>query len=354
MDQFRKNKEKAEEHETPPPRGQTLAEILSDKNNSHLFGLILEKDNQHDLAGKIASGKLEQDDINALEEYRLKYAEKIAQSERIENLLTEETVIAIARQNPDFAKIVNLVGPKKAIKAIRSQLKETCISDENRFNLIAEPIEIYESYKNGAYKKINEDVEKLCKDNKIKPEEYLKALAIEDEDEKEEALKKLARGQHGGFVSAMRAVFRVNARLVGKLEGAEASMEDSMAQLDDYKNDIGNVLFSSVNGGEDMRNALARELLSENAPAPEKKTGFGDAKKDARFDEVEVDKKWKTFKEAAEYDTHPEDQEHIKDMFIDEQIKEHEGDPSKKMSFWEHVFSSLFAEKIKDKRNKLN
>ena len=143
IDQFKQSREKKEEQTTPPPKGHTLAEILHDKSMSHLFGRMLETKGQEELAVRLMSGKPGSEDIELLEEERKKFSEKITLSEKTEELLTEENVVEIARNHPDFAKIVNLIGPKKAIKAIRSQLKEICITDEYRFNQIAGPTEAY-------------------------------------------------------------------------------------------------------------------------------------------------------------------------------------------------------------------
>ena len=165
-----------------------MAQVLQDKNKSHLFGKLLERDGNQDLAKRITEGKLEESDIAVLEEQRKLFSEKITQSEKIEKMLTKENVIEFARNHPDFEKIVNLVGPEKAVKAIQSQLKDISITDEGRFNIIASAMEARDSYKNGDYKKLNDQVEKMCKDNKIRPQEYLDALAIQDPAEKEEAL----------------------------------------------------------------------------------------------------------------------------------------------------------------------
>ena len=69
------------------------------------------------LRQELLRGTLEQDDIDLLSEYRIKFSEKIAQSEKIEKLLTEENVIEIARTHPDFAKIIDIVTPKTSYKS---------------------------------------------------------------------------------------------------------------------------------------------------------------------------------------------------------------------------------------------
>src|SRR3989344_1984498 len=98
LSQRRKDRFEGEEYGTPPRPGFTLAEILADKKSSDLFGKILERERGGKyLAEKIAKGKFDEGDIALLEEARQRYQEKVELSEGIENLLTEETMIEIAR-----------------------------------------------------------------------------------------------------------------------------------------------------------------------------------------------------------------------------------------------------------------
>jgi len=363
LDQFRKNKEEGREHTTPPPPGHTVAEILQDKNNSHFFGSLLERDGQGELATRVATGKLEQDDIDLLAEYRTEFSEKIAQSEKIERLLTEENVIEIARNHPDFAKIIDIVGPQKAIKVIRGQLREICFNNEGRFNAIAEPIEALDSFKNGEYKKTNNKVEKFCKDNLITQQEYLDALAIEDPVEKEKALKKLSSRTYGGFNKAVNILslgkWAKDTTLQG-LKDSETSLEDSVAELDGYKSNIGNVLFLSLSRNGDMRNALSGELLSESVPATESKNGFTDAKSEAvAFNDAEFSNAWAAFKVEMDYDSfagdshYDREREEVKDMFIHKQQDMYRKKRVGGGGFWASIFATLFEGKINSKRNTL-
>lgn len=352
LDSYKKTKETTKEHGTPPPKGHTLAEVLQDKHNSHLFGRMLEISGHEDMAQRLLAGKLERDDLELLEEQRLKFSEKVTRSEQVGEILTEKNVLEIARNHPDFAKIINLVGPKKAIKAIQGQLKEMCITDEYRFNMITEPMEAYA----GKYKKTNEKVEKMCKDMGITPREYLDAIAIEDPAEKKAALRKLAKGQHNKFQAAWNFVTAKGLRNLRDLREGEYLLESSVAELDMYKDDIGSTLFYSVNGNDNMRNAFSRELLSENAPAGEPESGFADAKKEntGAFNEKEFDKDWEAYKKKMAYDTSTDDEkEYLKDTFIDDQKETQRKRKKKTMGFWASVSSILIDGRINEKRDAL-
>ncbi|OGI60374.1 hypothetical protein A2641_01500 [Candidatus Nomurabacteria bacterium RIFCSPHIGHO2_01_FULL_37_25] len=350
MDDFRKSKEDNKVHTTPPPVGHTVAEILQDKNKSDLFGKLLEKDGQQDLGQRIREGKLEKDDLELLSEYRVEFSKKIAQSERIENLLTEENIIEIARKHPDFAKILDSLTPKKALKVIRNQLKEICFNDEDSFDAIAKPIDIHDSFKNGKDKETSDKVDKLLNDNGITSQEYLDTLAIKDPIEKKEAIKQLAK-KYGGLWWN-----RLNKDLLNNLNTAARSLEDSYAELDKYKSDIGSILFASVSGNDDMRDALSKELLSESAPvATEKKTGFLDAKKETTLDEKEFNEDWERYKTSSDYaGKNTLEQDIVKDMFIAEQKTKYEEKNKKNKGFWASIFAAWLEGNINDKRNTLS
>ncbi|MEK9181738.1 MAG: hypothetical protein AAB786_01835 [Patescibacteria group bacterium] len=359
-EELRKRKEAGKEHTVPPPRDHTVSEILQDKNNSHLFGKLLERDGKEELAARVATGNLEQDDIDLLSEYRIKFSEKIAQSEKIEKLLTEENVIEIARTHPDFAKIIDIVTPKQAIKVIQRQLRGICFTDEYRFNAIAGPIETLDSYKNGAYKQTNDRVEKFCKDNQITQKEYLDAIAIEDPMEKEKALRALSSRTYSNFKKVVN-VFSLgkwakNTTLQG-LKESETSLEDSITELDGYKSDIGNMLFSSIGGNDDMRNALSRELLSESAPKAEPKTGFSDAKKETViFDENGFDGDWEAFKVKMDYNgSNDFEKGWLQEKFIDDQKRAYQEKNKnvKNKGFWHSILAAVFEGKINSKRDTL-
>lgn len=356
MDQFRKSREKDVEHGTPPAKGLTLLEILNDKKSSHLLSKILERDGDEELALKMASGKIEEGDIELLEQARLKYQEKIEVSKSVEDLLTPDTIVEIARNHPEFAKIINILGPKEAIEVVRSQLREICITDEARFSAIAEPLKNHDSYKKGEFKKTEEAVEKMCKERGISTQEYAEALAIKDPKEKKEALKKLVKGKYDKFDEAINIISfgQLTRGGMKDLEAGGASLEDALAQMNTHQQAIGDALFASVNGNEDMRNALARKLISEKSPKAEPENGFADAKKEKQnIDEKEWEKEWEELKKAANYDA--EDafgQDLIKDEFIAQQKEKYKRKGPVK-GFWAQIFDTLLDKRIEDKKDSL-
>ena len=337
LDQFRKNKQEQKQKEnptTPPPAGHTLDEVLKDRNKSLLFYELLGREKMDALAERLRKGELAEGDVELLEEQREAFSKKITQAERIEKLLTVESVIDLARNNPDFQKVINQLTPEKAIKAITSQLREISINDEDRFNVIYSLLEAKESYKSGEYRETEEKVEKLLKEKGITSKEYLDAIAIKDPDEKEEALRQLSHKANTGIKRAINGL----SRLVGKnwakdttleeLNESEATLRDADSQLDIQSRSIGDALFMSINENKAMRDSFGSELVGEKTPN-ESKAGFKELRKET-LDEGEWNENWVSEKQQTSYDTQPEEtQKNIKNMFIERAKenyrKKHEG-----------------------------
>ena len=347
FDQFRKNKEeqrKRENSTTPPPMGHSLAEIMKDKKKLHLFGELLKKDGNDALAARVLTGRLDEYDIDRLEEQRKVFSEKIIKAEKIEKLLTVEYVISLARNNPDFEKIVNQLRPEGAIKVITSQLKDLAITNETRFNDIASKMDAKEGYLGDEYKKLNDRVEKLLNDKNISQEEYLDILKIKDSNEKRKALVILAkRGRMFG---------RLDKDFLSKLEGSAVTMEESINQLSIQEASIGSALFMSVNENKDVREAFANELIGERV-ASESKQGLKELRKDA-FDEATVDEHWKRAKETTQYSQAKNDParlEAFKNEFRDRE-KKLNNKKNKGTGFWDDIIRALFGGMVDKKELK--
>ena len=359
MDQFRKNREKAKAEAMPQNESQTLAEILSDKKKGALFGELLKRDGDEELAKRIAGKNLEPYDISILDKYRTEFTEKMAQVEKVEEMLSEESLMGIAQNHPDFKKIITLVGTEKAIIVIKSQLRDMCFMDENGFNAIAKPIELHNDYIEGEYKETNEKVEKICKDMQITPEEYLSTLEIKDPQEKERKLKELSGRTYSGFKRAINIIslgkWAKNEGLQN-LKDSETSIEDSLFELEEHKKNIGTALFISISDNENLRNAFSGELVGDKQVSKTEGRGFGDAKKEApekTFSEEDFNKDWEEYKKRNGYDSNPSYQEDMKDSFINEQVGKSKKNSQENKGFWASIFEILFENKIKNKRNTL-
>ena len=357
LDSFKKSKEEKKEQTTPPAQGHTLAQIMQDKNKSHLFGELLNKQDKN-LAARLAKNTLTEADIHRLEDQRKVFSEQIIKAEKIEKLVTKENIIDIARGYSDFEKILNLVGPEKAVQVIKNRLKEMSITEEGTFNDISSAMETVESFKTGKYKELNDKVEKFCKDNNIAPKEYLAALAIEDPAEKEEALKKLATSPISRTINwRLRGKFfkesgGLNNNLLNDLQQHGTSFEDSIKELNDLQGEAGTVLFLSVSGSDTMRNNLFGELTHEKAPE-NPKSGFMEAKNVNTLDEAQLDKDWEKKKKATQNYARLDlaGQEAIKAKFREEQIEAGRSENESK-GIWAEIFAAIRKVFIEDKELK--
>ena len=362
LELFNRKKKEAQQNQEggqPLERGQALAEILSDRKSSYLFGRLLEQEGAQELAGRLMSGNLSSYDMETLEEKRKRYLEMVAQSEKIEGLLNEETVLEVANANPDFQRIINLVGPQKAIKVIRAQLRELRFTDEWSFNRIAGPVEDYYKYKNKEYKKTGTEIDQLLKDLNITAEEYTEALAITDPAEKKAALIALIKSKYGEFERARNFVNfgGITRQNLEKLIEGEETLEAATDKLDAHKRSIGTGLFLTLDGNADIRQALARELISERGQAtPEPETGFRDAKQGAgSLNDKEFNEAWEEDKKNTGYDNNfdPVKREFIKDRFIDTQRKAYREKNKGGAGFWDSVLSAFFEGQISSKKSEL-
>ena len=189
----------------------------------------------------------------------------------------------------------------------------------------------------------------------ISNQEYLDAIAIQNPQEKKAALKKLIKGKYKKSQTVTNFLTRKTSKNLKTLKDSEVLLGESAVKLDEYRRDLGDMLFHSVSDNDDMRDALARELLSENTPAAEPGDGFGEAKKDAGdFDEKKFDKDWEAFKSKMNYDSSTDfEKGWVQGMFIDEQKETYRKKSSKRKGFWASVMSTLFEGKINSKRDTL-
>lgn len=353
IDSLKKSKEANKEQTTPPPAGHTLKQVLQDKNKSDLFYKLLRQDGNEDLANRLAEGKMDSGDLDLLEIERLAFSEKITRSEKVEKMLTKENVIDLARNHPEFEKLVNLGGPEEVIKGIKNRLRDIAITDEGRFNTILGRMEDKEA-REEVHKKVEEKVEKLLESKNITPEEYTEALAIKDPIKKKEALRELSKRTNGGF---KRAINFLSGGKWGKdstlreLELNETLLEASIAELNAHQAEIANALFYSISENEEMRNSFIGEITNEKTQEkPE--IGFREAKK-GNFDEKEYNKAWEARKKAEKFSTKSTaDQDAIRDAFTNEQKQEYK-DKNDGKGLWVRAFEAFFENMIDRKKKEL-
>jgi len=190
----------------------------------------------------------------------------------------------------------------------------------------------------------------------ITSKEFQDAIAIEDQNKKEEALKELANRTNTFF---KRSLYSLSSGKWGKdttleeLKESAESIKNSIANLDTVSSSIGLALFMSVNENKDIRKAYSNELTGEKSPNESKK-GFKEAKNEA-YDETDLKKEWEELKKKQPNPGYKNldigRKEALRGRFINEQVKAHK-DSNEGGGFWARIFQAFFEKKIEDNREK--
>ncbi len=346
----------------------TIKKILADKESSALFGKMIEESGGpegKDMAVRLVDGKLEEGDVDSLEKYRASFEEKMHVVENLNEELTPELLDELGLQSPEFKKILNTLDSKTTSKMIKDRMAELAVSEPEHFDKISKKIEKLQDFKDGEFKVLDESVKKICEENNIDADDYLKALAINDPKKQEETLRNLVRDSwgEGGWGSTVRvldkfsSLFGGGSKLIAEqLADQKVNIDAVFAELDKHKKGIGKVLATTVKGSNTMRDALSKALIGE--PTKVEHIGMKDSKEllpkeidiDTRWEEAKVDlnvggKTWNRLNSVEK------DKERKK---FGNKIKAEAKKKSKGKGFWASIFEAIFGSFIDDKISKLN
>ncbi len=365
VDSLKQRQNKKWESAEPTPRGLSLVEIRDDNDKSYHFGQMLEKSGKHELAVKFAEGTLDANDLGIINKQRLLFLEKTAQVEKIEEMVTEENIINIARKHPQFQEIVDNITPEKAVEAIRGQLMEMSINDEGRFNRIIKYTQTLDSYKNGELKVLEKNVSQLLKDNNISSKEYEGALAIEDPQEKEKALKELASKIPGEARKFLRSLTvgilgkggTLNEDTLRNLVESGAAIGESVKELRGHEHNVDYILASSLWNNQNMQENLLKEL-NPGQKAEKPKIGIMEARKKVGFNEKAYQEGWeKKKKETDGYEGFDEDKRKaLREGYLKEQkasLKEITETKGWVQQIWADIIAGFNEKLIREKKDTL-
>ncbi|MDR3558730.1 MAG: hypothetical protein P4L61_04300, partial [Candidatus Pacebacteria bacterium] len=125
----RLRKEELKKAGTPeePEDTLTVKQILDDKEKSGLFGKMLEHDGDpadKEIMARLVSGKMEEGDIDRLAEARATFAEKMRDADTVRLEINPEMAQEMAKNDPEFEKILKIVGPERAAMFIEKEMRE--------------------------------------------------------------------------------------------------------------------------------------------------------------------------------------------------------------------------------------
>lgn len=333
----------------PVPETKTLADILKSPSESAMLGKFMEVANDHELAGRLATGDLNEEDLEKLEEYRENNVEKLAQVESLDASFTPEYMKEFGEQSPEFQKLLNLVGPEKAANALKSQLREVVATDPERFSAMHTSLLSLSEYKSGKMKDLEDKIRDQLKDYKtnIKDEDFQTVMAINDPAERSVELRKKVRGSFGIFRKAADYVSfgKFSKPAAEELSKNKKLMDDAIQDLDGHIEDLGSSLNTMISKNGEVRKAFARELINEKTPKKTPEKGFEGIKNEAK----ELDNAWVSYRSEQKYESAtPADRSNIEDSFRAKMKTEHAAKPAKKGIFarlWASFFNTAVDKK---------
>jgi hypothetical protein len=327
---------------------RTLNEILKNKEDAALLGKFLARDNKQDLAGRIASASITEADFSELEQYRAMNIQKIEEVQKLDEMLTPEYVQECGARSPEFAKLLKLLGPEKAAKAIKSQLREVVVSDGDRFDTMYASLDKLNQFKSGEMKELEDQIREECERLDLDEKEFADIMALPDTNERKKALRQHARTSYGFFKKAGDFVSfghwsKADAE---KLARNKPEMDEMVEALNNHIKGLGGAMSMLVTENGDVRKAFAREMVDEQAPAKVPEEGFAGIKEDKR----RIDAEWAEFKRTKNFDTLSETQQQIAiDDFKAKVKMEKRAQPAKK-GIWSRLWSAVFDRAIDDKQ----
>lgn len=335
-----------EAEQVPKWQKTTLKEILAKKEDSELFGEMLGREGELDLSKRMASGELSEEDINTLDKHRVGFLDTMQEVKLTRESITNDVVDAYTKNNPELQKVVGLIGLDAYRDIVKEKMAKMAIRHPDAFSSLYSAVEGKNEFKNGIYKELDEEVTKLCADRKIKPESYLKAMAIEDPQERAKALKVAVKENWGKWEKAANFLsFGTWASNRAELMGSKKEELDLTTEaMKLHRSNVGEFL-AGMTDNDEIRSAVAKEIIGEK----EQKVpieGFNESKGKMPTKES-FQEDWEDYKAMFPFsddenweDLSPSKKEEIRDSFIEAKKEEQ---AQKKSGFWGSIFE-IFSE----------
>lgn len=350
LENYKKSKKNIEARENPEsqkPAGKTLADILKNQKESAMLAGFINRDGDTKLAERLALGQINESDIDRLEEYRVNNNEALQQVESLEKVVHPKFLQRIAESSPEFQKIINLAGVEKAAKVIHAQLQEVVVSDPGRFRAMFDSLMSLNEYESGTAKDFEKKVRAQCEKHGADDSEIAELLAIEDDDERDEAIRDHVKSQYGFFKKAgdfiTRGKFSREAMI--ELSHNKEAMEQVSQDLDSHMKTMAESLHALVSGNEQVRTVFAKEIIEEKQVKKEPEPGFSEVKTEKQ----KIETQWNDFKsknnfQAADSFT----QDNLRNRFKQEAKQQHQTQPKKK-GLWSRLWDNIFDRAVDDK-----
>ncbi len=344
---------KEQEQEDPIKVEPTLKDILSKNEDSFLFGEMMKKEGQEHLSSKIAKGELSEFDIQNLDKYRTDFIEISEKVKVIKESISNDTINAYTKNNPELQKVVGLIGIESYTKLIKEKLASVAIQNPDFLDKLSSSVNRKNSLKIEIYDGLDKEITELCKKKNIKPEEYMNALALKDETEREKELRKTVRNGYNWFQKTGDWLSKGewSKKRVDLLSSKKEDVDFVMGKMKLHQGELGGLLAGMV-GNKDVMDTLSKQLIGENTQ-DNSKQGFKESK-GLLPKEIDLQNKWGDHKKQIKggWDKLTPDQQDLeKEAFLkqqDEMFKK-----ENKQGFWGVIFGAIYDSFIKDNKDKL-
>lgn len=335
------------------PKEPTLSENLQDAQKSVLFGRMLELDPKGiDLAQKLKNP--DAGELKLFAEQNVKFNEKMRAAKDLGDGITKDTIKEFAKDDSVLQAQLEIMRPEQLAQLFKNQLPFIAISDETRFNRIKDAFDTMKSFREGAYKNLDQQITKICTDNRFNQERFVDIMRNPDPNQRIALLRKEIKSAFGfkNFVTA-GLYARTKAHALESGGAMKSIMDTAMHDLDTRMQDIGSVLGLTIEQNDEVRQAFAHEMMGERGPAkPE--SSFRDMRTSLKSEKDVLDA-WKTERDKAAYKNLPDDaaRQAYADDWVKRSVDAEERSANEKGGFWSKVRFALAQMLFSNTKSKL-
>jgi hypothetical protein len=287
---------------------RSLGDIMADKDEHALFLSFLgqQKGEQAKEIVEALSKKelLTEKDDKWLEDKRKAYNMRRFEAEKVEEMLTPETIQQIAELDPRIKLVVGKIGPERAEVFLGKEFGRLAIEDTTKFNAMVRHLRGLKEIKTNPLKAaLEREFQVQLLKYGISEETYIDATQDGVSVKTQEALSRAAAEQYGIFRKSVDWVTRgaLSHRAGRAMYMTFQEQKKFMDEIDTCMKGIGKVLAATLNA--DTRMAIQKAMLEGGDPE-EKKERFNVntiaeyAQAKQSLESVDLQKRWKEFQAA--------------------------------------------------------
>ncbi|MCL5257837.1 MAG: hypothetical protein M1505_01225 [Patescibacteria group bacterium] len=259
IERIKKEWDKNKELEPSADPNLNLREILADKNNSELFGTLLDKKNENDLGQKLVKGELKPEDLKQLEGYRNEFVKILDDSKKVNEMLDSRVLNGVITRSPNLQTLNHLVGQDGIQRTVAKKLNFLAIEDKDHFDQIINSFERVQEQKSAEAEK-DEEIKKICAQYSVSDRDLGDVLKIDDTNKRLIQIRGLIkkRMSFGGLFQN-----REISRRAEELDRRD-DIVALLAEADKTMLSLGDSLSLSIGNNDEVRRELVSFLRGED------------------------------------------------------------------------------------------